>query len=122
MPECTILLLEDEPLILMDLEMAAQDQGCHPITATTPEAALLALAEPNKQINIAVLDVSLGGGKTCLQVAQALNDAGIPYILHSGDLDRYDERVRSLGAQLVPKPTHSDEVIRIALGHIGERV
>ena len=122
MPELTILLLEDEPLILMDLEMAAQDRGCHPIAATTPDAALLALSNAEASIDVAVLDVSLGSGKTCFPVAQALDAAGIPYILHSGDLDRHDEKVRQLNARLVPKPTHSDEVIRTALSYIGERV
>ena len=37
---CRILLLDDEPLILMDLEFAAEDQDCQPLTATNVREAM----------------------------------------------------------------------------------
>jgi hypothetical protein len=40
---------------------------------------------------------------------------GIPYVLHTGDLDRMDEAVRSLGGTLVPKPTPAAVVVARAL-------
>jgi DNA-binding response OmpR family regulator len=112
---CTILLLEDEPLILMDLEFAAEDRGCRCLTATTVAQGLEHLASSAVQPDVAVLDVTLQNGETCLPVARELRRLGIPYILHSGDLDRQNEQIRTLDAQLVPKPASSSRVIDIAL-------
>lgn len=111
----TMLLLEDEPLILMDLELAAEDRGCTCLTATTVDEALAHLSADGPVPDVAVLDVSLQDGETCLPVARELRRRGIPFILHSGDLDRHNEQIRTLDAELVPKPAASDRVIAIAL-------
>ena len=115
---CHLLLLEDEPMILMDLEFAAEDCGCTASTATSVAQAL-AVLEGGTQIGAGVLDVNLGGGETCLPVARELQKRGIPYILHSGDLDRQNETVRQLGAKLIPKPANANHVIRTAIGYAG---
>ena len=114
MANCTILLVEDEPLILMDLEFAAEDEGCETICATCCREAMRALDGPD-HISAAVLDVSLKGGETCAAVAHELERRGIPYLLHSGDLDRHDEAVRKLAAPLFPKPANAHEVIAAAV-------
>lgn len=111
----TILLLEDEPLILMDLEFAAEDQGYTVHSTTTCEAALDLLADCGDAIDVAVLDVSLGQGHTCFPVAQELDRRKIPYVLHSGDLDRHNERIRQLHAQLIAKPAAAEYVISTAV-------
>ncbi|QUL37901.1 response regulator [Erythrobacter sp. JK5] len=117
---CTILVLEDEPVILMDLQLAAEDCGCIALTASTCEAALEVLHAQSGSIDAAVLDVSLGNGLTCLPVAKELDRQGIPYILHSGDLDRHNERIRELKAELISKPAAAATVISAALAHCHE--
>lgn len=111
----TILLLEDEPLILMDLEFAAEDAGCltHCASAVAPALAIL---DEEQRIDVAILDVSLKDDETCLPVALALQERGIPFLLHSGDLNRKDEKVRELDAVLIAKPASADVVIETALG------
>ncbi|MGN6496469.1 MAG: response regulator [Tsuneonella sp.] len=116
--DCTILLLEDEPLILMDLELAARDHGCRCLIATTVEQALGHLGAAPVQPDVAVLDVTLQDGETCLPVARELKRLGIPYILHSGDLERQNEQIHALDARLVPKPASSSRVIEVALQNI----
>lgn len=111
---CTILLLEDEPIILMDLEFAADDHGCDAVAVSNCAGALERLATLGG-VDVAVLDVSLAGGETCLPVAEELGRLDIPYLLHSGDLDRHDERIRQLGAELIAKPAAADEVIAAAI-------
>ncbi|MEM7666399.1 MAG: response regulator [Pseudomonadota bacterium] len=111
----TILLLEDEPLILMDLEFAAEDLGCNVLSATTCEDAISLMQQEGVAIDVAVLDVSLGGGQTCFPLAQELDRRGIPYILHSGDLDRHNEHIRQLQAKLVAKPAAPESVIAAAI-------
>ncbi len=110
-----ILLLEDEVMILMDLDMTAEDLGCAVHTATSAQKALNILDQHGTNIDVAVLDVSLGQDQTCFPVARQLDDLGIPYILHSGDLDRHNERIRQLDAELIAKPAPADHVIAAAL-------
>lgn len=109
----TLLLVEDEALILMDLEFAAKDAGCAYCAVRDVRSALEALEKD--RIVVAVLDVNLGGGQNCVPIAEALQARGIPYILHSGDLDRNDELVRSLDAELIKKPACSEAVVDRAM-------
>jgi CheY-like chemotaxis protein len=114
---CRILVLDDEPLILLDLEFAVSDAGCIALTAMDADEALELLA--GNQVTTAILDVSLGRGCTCERVVRDLVARGIPYILHTGDLNRLDEMVRSLGGELVPKPTPANAVVERALAQTG---
>lgn len=108
-----VLVLDDEPLILLDLEFAVEDAGCKPMTALDLVEALAIVRE--NSLSAAILDVSLGQGQTCEQVARTLAEQGVPYVLHTGDLDRMDEAVRELGGTLVPKPTPASVVVAKAL-------
>ncbi len=114
----TLFILEDEPLILMDLEFAAEDAGCKVLTAISLEAGIELVRASVDTIDVAILDVSLGHGKTCLPVAQRLKEMGVPFILHSGDLDRHDEHIRKLDAHLVAKPAPVERVISTALERV----
>ena len=112
---CTILLLDDEPLILMDLEFAAQDRDCEIFLAATCSEAIALIEKHGATIDVAILDVSLGQGRTCFPVAHALDRLNVPYLLHSGDLDRHDERIRDLKAELIAKPAASERVVAAAI-------
>ena len=117
----TVLLLEDEPLILMDLDYAAQDLGCTVFASSTVVQALELISEHHDVITVAVLDVSLGEGRTCFEAASELDKHEIPFILHSGDLDRHDEKVRELDAELIAKPAPAEKVIAAAIAYaLGE--
>ena len=115
---CRILLLDDEPLILMDLEFAAEDKDCLPLTATNVKEAL-AHIEAGDGVSCAVLDVTLRDGETCVPVARELERRAIPYILHSGDLNRQEGTLASLDAQLIAKPACSRRVVDTALSLAG---
>lgn len=109
-----LLLLEDEPLILMDLEYAAMDRGCEVHCAANAEQAMDIIRELD-HLDGAVLDVSLGSNRTCLPVARELSARGIPFILHSGDLDRHQENIREMPALLIAKPAPAEKVIAAAI-------
>jgi DNA-binding response OmpR family regulator len=113
---CRVLVLDDEPLILLDLEYAVEDAGCIALTAMDADEALDHIA--SHSVSAAILDVTLGKGCTCEPVVRALAAKGVPYILHTGDLDRLDEMVRGLGGELVPKPTPASVVVDRALKSI----
>lgn len=109
-----ILLLEDEPIILMDLEFAVEDIGLRAVCATSVAEALV-LLETTQGLIAAVLDVSLARGQTCVPVARELERMGVPFLLHSGDLNRDDETVRRLGVRHISKPANADQVIAVAV-------
>lgn len=111
---CKILLLDDEPLILMDLEFAAEDQQCEPLTATNVKEAM-AHIEAQDGLSCAVLDVTLRDGETCMPVARELERRSIPYLLHSGDLNRQEGTLAALNAELIAKPACSRRVVETAL-------
>ena len=103
-----ILVLDDEPMILLDLSVALRQAGYEPLTARSASKAL-SITEAGG-LSGAVLDVNLGGGKTCEGVAEALSAQGVPFLLHSGDLDRQGELIGRFGARIVPKPAPGTKV------------
>ena len=103
------LVLEDEPFIAMDLSMAFEDAGHEAATAATCEEAMDVLA--NRHIAGAVLDVNLGGGQTCEKAAAELDKRGLPFVLHTGDLNRVGELLRDFGAPIIEKPVPSETVV-----------
>jgi CheY-like chemotaxis protein len=117
-PGCTILLLDDEPLILMDLELAAADEGCRGLCASSVQQALAFLEGP-EQVDVAVLDVTLQHGETCAPVARELQRRRIPYLLHSGDFGGESEAMKPLHSELIVKPACSAGVIRRAMSYLG---
>ncbi len=110
-----VLILEDEPLIAMDRSMAFEDCAIAAVTAVTCAEASTALAE--QAIDGAVLDVNLGGGETCEQIALVLKERAIPFILNTGDLDRSGELLRAIDAPVVAKPTPADRVVERLMEH-----
>ncbi|NVD45818.1 response regulator [Qipengyuania atrilutea] len=102
----------------MDLEFAAEDRDYQVFSASCVKKALDILEKHRDGIDTAVLDVTLQDGETCLPVARWLEKNGIPYVLHSGDLNRQNEKLRELSAPLIAKPASSDDVIKRAIGQI----
>lgn len=114
-----VLVLEDEPLIAMDLQFAFEDHGVevHVATSCGEARALLETLEPDG----AVLDVNLGNGVTCEAVAATLRERGIPFILHTGDLNRQGETIGKLDAIVVPKPTPAEQVAQRMLNYMEQQ-
>ncbi|MCP9221148.1 response regulator [Erythrobacter sp. LQ02-29] len=115
----TFLVLEDEPLIAMDLKFAFTDAGHDAVTAVDNEEALACIEE--KTISGAILDVSLGKGKTCNPTADRLLELGLPFVLHTGDLDRVGEHLRNIDAPVIAKPRPADDVVATLLAMVEER-
>ena len=112
------LVLEDEPFIAMDLQYAFEDAGHEAVTAVDNEEAITCIE--NKPIAGAILDVSLGGGVTCQATATRLEHEGIPFILHTGDLDRVGEHLREIDAPIIAKPRPAEDVVARLIDLIGQ--
>jgi DNA-binding response OmpR family regulator len=94
-----LLLVEDEPMISFNLQLELEDEGARVLTASSCEEALAVLQTSIP--DAAVLDFWLAD-RDCTDVASALHERGIPFILASG-ADPCDQ-LDSLAAATLAKP------------------
>ena len=104
----TVLLLEDEALIVLDLRLALEEGGARVLSSATLEGAYAHLARLRP--HAAVLDIRLGGGDTCEPLAERLAALGVPFLLYSGDRDSHRALVERLGAPRLVKPFPSHQL------------
>jgi CheY-like chemotaxis protein len=78
-----VLVLEDEPLIAMVLVDILEEAGCTVVGPAhdADQAAKLIAENP---IDVAVLDVNLGSGRTSATIADSLKSVGTPFIFATG--------------------------------------
>lgn len=97
-----VLVVEDEALISLELERAVSDLGGRVVgpAATVAEALRLVAGEA---VDAAVLDLNLGGERS-EPVAQALREAGVPFVVSTGYGDEMELPPSFDGARRLAKP------------------
>ena len=105
------LLLEDEPLIAMDLELMLGSAGFDVTTVMSCEEATdwLAICRPN----VVVVDIVLRDGRSD-KVVERLVEEGIPFIVHSGDHPSMHAGTAFAMGTWVNKPAAPDELVAAA--------
>lgn len=78
----TVLIVEDESLILMLAEEILAEAGFDVLTANRSSEAVQIVHDSS--IDCALLDVNLGNGDTSYPVAEQLRKRSIPFIFVSG--------------------------------------
>jgi DNA-binding response OmpR family regulator len=78
---CSILIVEDEPLIALDLHAALFEAGAGIIAATDAKEALRLIRR--NEISAAIIDVQLGD-RDSLVVCHALFHRRVPFLFHTG--------------------------------------
>ena len=101
----------------MDLGFALEDAGAIALDAC-PAAEALELIERQRP-DAAILDVNLRQGSTCAPVALLPRELGVPFVLHTGDLDRQGEMVATLSATVISKPSSGPKAVRQMLTILG---
>ena len=79
--DCIILVVEDEPLIALDISMAFENTGAHLTTTNTVKHARL-LVEGDG-LSAAMLDHALPDGDSAA-LCERLMQLGIPFLMYSG--------------------------------------
>ncbi len=105
-----ILIVEDEPLIAMMLEdfLEVLEQT----VAGSADSVAGALERVRQGgIDAAILDLNLRGGEKSTPVAQALADAGIPFVFATGGSDDSVE-AQFRGRPVLQKPFTMDGVAK----------
>jgi CheY-like chemotaxis protein len=110
----TVLIVEDELIVALDLEGIVEDAGYK------PDGPYVSVAESIEALErglpqCAILDVRLTDGEV-FPVADRLNEAGIPIIFHSGHANDDDLLARYPMAQICHKPASSRRLVG-ALAH-----
>ena len=77
----SLLVVEDEPLIAMDIAIAFEDSGAQ-ITSTNALKHAVLLVE-HDGLSGAILDHALGDGDSSILCAR-LRERGIPFMMYSG--------------------------------------
>ena len=81
----TILIVEDEPFIALDMEATLSSAGAQVISVLPLEEAFE--AAQNADISAAVLDVNLGDEGDCAPLCEVLARRQVPFIFHTGYVD-----------------------------------
>ncbi len=100
----SILIVEDEPLIAMDITQAFEGTGAA-LTTTNSLHQAMTLVE-HDGLSGAILDHSLGDGDSCLLYAR-LKDRGIPFLIYSG----FEQVEGACDAPRISKPAPSGELV-----------
>ena len=104
----TILIVEDEPLIAMMLEDFLDTLG-HQVAASCDNVADALGHVTASSFDVAILDVRLKDGEEIWPVADALADAGKPFVLATGGhVEPPPER--HAGAPVLAKPYTMDAI------------
>jgi DNA-binding response OmpR family regulator len=101
----SILIVEDEPLIALDIVAAFAKAGAVTLSARTLAEAIHMVEQDG--LSAAVLDFGLGDYHSEV-VCRRLAEREIPFILHSG-YEHTSDACR--GGTVVPKPAPTDKLI-----------
>ena len=109
----SVLLVEDEPLIALDLRQTLENAGAYVFAATKLPHALQLAAHPD--LSAAVLDYRIGHEDSAA-ICSLLEQRCIPFVFYSG----YDDmRRRWPNAVHVPKPADERRLIEAVAGALG---
>ncbi|MEI4471257.1 response regulator [Frigidibacter sp. MR17.24] len=81
----TIMVVEDEALLALDLAMTMEDMGAEIAGPCYRLAPALELVR-RRAVDAAILDVDLNG-ETVLPLAEWLTEHGVPFVFHTGRAD-----------------------------------
>ena len=115
-----ILVVEDNPIIGMQIEMDLEDAGHHPVGPVPRIAPALSLAE-ERTPRLALVDVDLAGGDSGVDLAQMLFDRhGLRSVYVTGQDGAVDvTEGAAIGVVAKPfGPRTIAETVRAALGWI----
>ena len=109
----SILVVEDEPLIALDIRKSLESAGAYVFAATQHPHALQLAGHPD--LSAAVLDCRLGQDDTSA-ICSRLEERDVPFMFYSG----HDDMHRLWpNAMHVPKPANAHELLEAVKGMFG---
>ena len=106
-----VLIVEDEFIVALDLSETVRDLGFQ-VEGPFANKDHAFIAIDQKMPDIAILDVNTGDGEV-YPLADALSDAGVPLVFHSGHATPAELHARYPQAQACAKPCPPDRLIEM---------
>jgi DNA-binding response OmpR family regulator len=106
----TVLVVEDEPLIAMELEALLGQEGAAIVGLGCDMAETVRLAR-SAPLSAALLDVRLGR-ETVAPVAMALERRGVPFAFYTGQIEN-DDVHHWPHAPVIPKPSPGRRLVAV---------
>ena len=106
-----VLVVEDEFIIALDVSETVRDLG-YALAGPYPDKERAFLAIEDELPDCAILDVFTGDGEV-YPLADALTNAGVPIIFHSGHVSPTEVRQRYPLAWACAKPCSPDRLIDV---------
>jgi DNA-binding response OmpR family regulator len=108
----SILIVEDEPLIALEVHAAFNAAGASIASAANKKEALRMISQPG--LSAAVVDMNLGG-HDCSDVCKRLSDSGIPFVFYTGDA-RADILRMWPQAPILTKLADKQRIVEVVVG------
>jgi DNA-binding response OmpR family regulator len=105
----TVLLVEDEMFVALDIQMALEDEGWA-VAGPFARASEAVQYLQGHEVDCAVLDVRLLDGDV-FPVADKLANSGIPFLFHSGHADPEKLERSYPSAAVCQKPCHPASLV-----------
>ena len=107
-----ILVVEDEPLVALDVVRALRADGARVLCAGFLESGLSTTEHPD--LSAAVIDLHLGDGSGTT-ICRRLRERGIPFVVHTGYPPMLVSREWP-DVAVISKPARSDQIIAALIG------
>jgi DNA-binding response OmpR family regulator len=124
-PVKQVLIVEDEPLIGMNLKDCLEHAGAHAVWVQSDRAAYIALNGSKRPFDVAILDIDLGRGTTGFDIARHARKLypEIGVIFSSGSPPDWINAFGVDGALFVPKPcTPAALLSAVGLASVGDNI
>ena len=120
----TILIVEDDPFIAMDLQDTFEDAGFNvlgPVASVDPGLKIIRETKPD----VAMLDYNLGR-ETSIPIAHKLDAIKIPYVFLSGQVSRVVTANVKTEQKVIMKPFNAEALIsyvnKLVESHAGTEI
>lgn len=117
----SILLMEDEFFIALDIQEMIEDEGAHVTMCSNLDEGFAALSGAADGFDAAVLDIRLGD-RDVFPLARVLNERNVPIIFHSAHLAHLDIARDFPVAIALDKPAPSAVLLRAICRLLGAPV
>ena len=107
----TVLVVEDEFIIALDLSETVKDLG-YKLNGPYADKENAFVAIDRDMPDCAILDVQTGDGEV-YPLADALTEAGVPIIFHSGHVAPEEVKARYPEARACIKPCRPDQLVEL---------
>lgn len=106
----SILIVEDELLVALDVRAAFSAAGASVVSAANCSEALRMVNSPG--LSAAVVDIDLGHGEDCSEVCERLSERGVPFVFFTGEV-RSDILQRWPDAPVLTKLADKASIIQV---------